>query len=116
MTPLTVLDKVVEALQAAGATEEMITAAVKAGGEFGDSPPNPGGRLGEALTLTVWARIPIQPPIRRALILIKRATWFGLFAALWHRDRFRDRIDLAQCRPARIRSHIRLCDQTRGGP
>ena len=37
MTPLTVLDKVVEALQAAGATEEMITAAVKAGGEFGES-------------------------------------------------------------------------------
>jgi hypothetical protein len=34
----------------------------------------------------------------------------GLFAALWHRDRLRDRIDLAQCRSARIRSHIRLCN------
>jgi len=44
MTPLTVLDKVVEALQAAGATEEMIAAAVGAAGEFGDSPPRPNGR------------------------------------------------------------------------
>ena len=44
MTPLTVLDKVVEALQGAGATEEIIAAAVKAGGEFGDSPPRPNGR------------------------------------------------------------------------
>ena len=43
-TPLTVLDKVVEALQAAGATEEMIAAAVGAAGEFGDSPPRPNGR------------------------------------------------------------------------
>jgi hypothetical protein len=39
-----VLDKVVEALQAAGATEEMIAAAVGAAGEFGDSPPRPNGR------------------------------------------------------------------------
>jgi hypothetical protein len=34
VTPLTLLDKVVEALQAAGATEEMIAAAVGAAGEF----------------------------------------------------------------------------------
>jgi hypothetical protein len=44
MTPLTVLDKVVEALQVAGATEEMIATAVGAAGEFGDSPPRPNGR------------------------------------------------------------------------
>jgi hypothetical protein len=36
MTLPTLLDKVVEALRSAGATEEMIAAAVKAGGEFGD--------------------------------------------------------------------------------
>ena len=41
MTPLTVRDKVVEVLQAAGATEEMVAAAVGAAGEFGDSPPRP---------------------------------------------------------------------------
>jgi hypothetical protein len=34
-------------------------------------------QIGEALTLTVWVRIPIQPPIRHALILIKRATWLA---------------------------------------
>ena len=44
MTLHTLLDKVVEALRSAGATEEIIAAAVKAGGEFGDSPPNTGGR------------------------------------------------------------------------
>jgi hypothetical protein len=36
-----VRDKVVEVLQAAGATEEMVAAAVGAAGEFGDSPPRP---------------------------------------------------------------------------
>ena len=41
VTPLTVRDKVVEVLQAAGATEEMVAAAVGAAGEFGDSPPRP---------------------------------------------------------------------------
>jgi hypothetical protein len=34
----------VEALRSAGATEEMIVAAEKAYGEFGDSPPSRGGR------------------------------------------------------------------------
>jgi hypothetical protein len=33
-----------EALQAAGATEEMIAAAVKAGGDYGESPRSKGGR------------------------------------------------------------------------
>ena len=60
MTPLTVLDKVVEALQAAGATEEMIAAAVGAAGEFGDSPPRPNGRprkyANEATRQRVWQR------------------------------------------------------------
>src|SRR5215469_15418082 len=40
----TLLDKVVAALVSAGATEEIIAAAVKAGGEFGNSPPRPNGR------------------------------------------------------------------------
>ena len=44
MTCPTLLTAVVEALRSAGAAEEIIAAAVKAGGEFGDSPPNPGGR------------------------------------------------------------------------
>jgi hypothetical protein len=36
------LTAVVAALRSAGATEEIIAAAVKAGGEFGDSPPRQG--------------------------------------------------------------------------
>jgi hypothetical protein len=44
MTPLTVRDKVVAALQAAGATEEMVAGVVGVFGEFGDSPPRRGGR------------------------------------------------------------------------
>src|SRR6516165_4814023 len=60
MTPLTVLDKVVEALQAAGATEEMIAAAVGAAGEFGDSPPRPNGRprkyANESARQRAWQR------------------------------------------------------------
>ena len=35
----TLLDKVVAALVSAGASEEIIAAAVKAGGDFGNSPP-----------------------------------------------------------------------------
>jgi hypothetical protein len=38
------LSAIVEALRSAGATEEITAAAVKAGGEFGDSPPSRGGR------------------------------------------------------------------------
>ena len=42
MTLPTLLSAVVEALRSAGATEEMITAAVKASGEL--RTPHPGGR------------------------------------------------------------------------
>jgi hypothetical protein len=38
------LTAIVAALRSAGATEEIIAVAVKAGGEFGDSPPRPNGR------------------------------------------------------------------------
>ena len=41
---LTLRDRVVAAIQAAGATEEMVDAAVGVFGEFGDSPPSRGGR------------------------------------------------------------------------
>jgi hypothetical protein len=41
MTLPTPLSAIVEALRSAGATEEIIAAAVKAGGEFQNSPPNP---------------------------------------------------------------------------
>jgi hypothetical protein len=44
MTVPNMLTAVVTALRSAGATEEIIAAAVKAGGEFGDSPPRPNGR------------------------------------------------------------------------
>ena len=44
MTPLTVLDKVVAAIQAAGATEEMVASVVGVFGEFGESPPRKRGR------------------------------------------------------------------------
>src|SRR5215831_15492595 len=38
------LDAIVNALVSAGASEEIIAAAVKAGGDFGNSPPRPNGR------------------------------------------------------------------------
>ena len=41
---LTLRDRVVAAIQAAGATEEMVDGAVGVFGEFGDSPPSRGGR------------------------------------------------------------------------
>jgi len=44
MTRPTLLSALVEALRSAGATEEIIAAAVKAGGAFGDAPPRRGGR------------------------------------------------------------------------
>ena len=44
MTLPTLLSAIVEALRSAGATEEMIAAAVKAGGKFENSPPSRGGR------------------------------------------------------------------------
>jgi len=44
VTVPTPLHAIVEALGSAGATEEIIAAAVKAGGEFGGSPPRRGGR------------------------------------------------------------------------
>jgi hypothetical protein len=44
MTLPTLLSAIVEALRSAGATEEMIAAAEKAYGEFGDSPPSRAGR------------------------------------------------------------------------
>jgi hypothetical protein len=40
MTLPTLLSAIVEALRSGGATEEMIAAAEKAYGEFGDSPPS----------------------------------------------------------------------------
>jgi hypothetical protein len=49
MTLSTLLDKVVEALRNAGATEEIIAAAVKAGGEFGGFPTEPRRPAEEAL-------------------------------------------------------------------
>jgi hypothetical protein len=44
MTPLTLRDKVVAAIQAAGATEEMVVGVVGVFGEFGESPRRRGGR------------------------------------------------------------------------
>ena len=44
MGGLTLRDKVIEALQAAGATEEMVAAAVGVFGEFGEFPRRPNGR------------------------------------------------------------------------
>jgi hypothetical protein len=44
MTPLTLRDKVVAAIQAAGATEEMVAGVVGVFGEFGESPPRKRGR------------------------------------------------------------------------
>jgi len=44
MTLPTLLDKVVEALRNAGATEEIIAAMVKAGGEFQNAPRRQRGR------------------------------------------------------------------------
>ena len=35
---------VIDAFRSAGATDEMIAAAIKAGGELGNSPPSRGGR------------------------------------------------------------------------
>ena len=44
MTLPTLQPEVIEALRSAGATEEIIAAAVKASGELGNSPPSRGGR------------------------------------------------------------------------
>ena len=44
MTALTLRDRVVEALQAAGTTEEMVAGVVGVFGAFGDAPPRRGGR------------------------------------------------------------------------
>jgi hypothetical protein len=44
MTLPTLLPEVIEALRSAGATEEMLAAAVKAGGELQNSPPRQRGR------------------------------------------------------------------------
>ena len=55
MTPLTVLDKVVEALQAAGATEEMIAAAVGAAGVADGVVPAGVGASAPSVSASVWA-------------------------------------------------------------
>jgi hypothetical protein len=60
MTPQTLLDKVVEAIRSAGATEEIIAAAVGAAGTFGDVPPRQRGRprqyANEAARQRAWQR------------------------------------------------------------
>jgi hypothetical protein len=56
----TLLDKVVEAIRSAGATEEIIAAAVGAAGTFGDVPPRQRGRrrqyANEAARRRAWQR------------------------------------------------------------
>jgi hypothetical protein len=65
MTFPTLLTAIVEALRSAGATEEIIAAAVKAGGEFCYSPP-PGAAAARAT----------MPTVRRASALIDGVTKF----------------------------------------
>ena len=61
MTCPTLLTAVVEALRSAGAAEEIIAAAVKAGGKFCDSPPRQRGRR----------LVPLHPQLSNAALVCK---------------------------------------------